>query len=243
MRRCASEAGAAFGDGRVYVEQLLTRARHVEVQVTEHNAVLPCADGEQVSQKPGPWQPRCWTTPRGAGRRRAGPQPGPPVPGHCHGGIRDHPGGRHTRSEGPGRRRHQLGDHVRCLQTETDTGREFYGWNQAGPNRPARGPDGVRGFHEISDERAWRTSPPRSRWSSPSPADATHARTGSGRNARRPGTDTARACCHSPETRTARDPDDQFRDRCRSPQRGLRPVGRGCGRAEVEAEARSAVGQ
>ena len=33
MRRCASEAGAAFGDSRVYVEQLLTRARHVEVQV------------------------------------------------------------------------------------------------------------------------------------------------------------------------------------------------------------------
>ncbi len=33
MRRCASEAGAAFGDGRVYVEQLLPRARHVEVQV------------------------------------------------------------------------------------------------------------------------------------------------------------------------------------------------------------------
>jgi acetyl/propionyl-CoA carboxylase alpha subunit/acetyl-CoA carboxylase carboxyltransferase component len=33
MRRCASEAQAAFGDGRVYVEQLLTRARHIEVQV------------------------------------------------------------------------------------------------------------------------------------------------------------------------------------------------------------------
>jgi acetyl/propionyl-CoA carboxylase alpha subunit/acetyl-CoA carboxylase carboxyltransferase component len=33
MRRCASEAAAAFGDGRVYVEQLLTRARHVEIQV------------------------------------------------------------------------------------------------------------------------------------------------------------------------------------------------------------------
>jgi len=33
MRRCASEATAAFGDGRVYVEQLLPRARHVEVQV------------------------------------------------------------------------------------------------------------------------------------------------------------------------------------------------------------------
>ena len=33
MRRCASEATAAFGDGRVYVERLLPRARHVEVQV------------------------------------------------------------------------------------------------------------------------------------------------------------------------------------------------------------------
>ena len=33
MRRCASEAEAAFGDGRVYVERLLLRARHVEVQV------------------------------------------------------------------------------------------------------------------------------------------------------------------------------------------------------------------
>jgi acetyl/propionyl-CoA carboxylase alpha subunit len=33
MRRCASEAAAAFGDERVYVERLLTRVRHVEVQV------------------------------------------------------------------------------------------------------------------------------------------------------------------------------------------------------------------
>ena len=32
-QRCASEAAAAFGDGRVYAERLLTRARHVEVQV------------------------------------------------------------------------------------------------------------------------------------------------------------------------------------------------------------------
>jgi acetyl/propionyl-CoA carboxylase alpha subunit/acetyl-CoA carboxylase carboxyltransferase component len=31
--RCCSEAEAAFGDGRVYVERLLPRARHVEVQV------------------------------------------------------------------------------------------------------------------------------------------------------------------------------------------------------------------
>ncbi|HSP98676.1 MAG TPA: carboxyl transferase domain-containing protein [Candidatus Dormibacteraeota bacterium] len=31
--RCRSEAGSAFGDDRVYVEQLLPRARHLEVQV------------------------------------------------------------------------------------------------------------------------------------------------------------------------------------------------------------------
>lgn len=33
LRRSASEAESAFGDGTVYVEQLLTRARHIEVQV------------------------------------------------------------------------------------------------------------------------------------------------------------------------------------------------------------------
>ncbi|MFF0458603.1 carboxyl transferase domain-containing protein [Nocardia africana] len=33
LRRCASEAAAAFGDPAVYVERLLPRARHVEVQV------------------------------------------------------------------------------------------------------------------------------------------------------------------------------------------------------------------
>jgi acetyl/propionyl-CoA carboxylase alpha subunit/acetyl-CoA carboxylase carboxyltransferase component len=33
IRRCASEAAAAFGDGSVYVEQLMPDARHVEVQV------------------------------------------------------------------------------------------------------------------------------------------------------------------------------------------------------------------
>src|SRR6266516_2139452 len=33
MRRCASEAAAAFGDGRIYAERLLPRARHIEVQV------------------------------------------------------------------------------------------------------------------------------------------------------------------------------------------------------------------
>ena len=33
MRRCASEAAAAFGDSRIYAERLLPRARHVEVQL------------------------------------------------------------------------------------------------------------------------------------------------------------------------------------------------------------------
>ena len=33
FERCASEAKAAFGDGALYVEQILPRARHVEVQI------------------------------------------------------------------------------------------------------------------------------------------------------------------------------------------------------------------
>jgi acetyl/propionyl-CoA carboxylase alpha subunit/acetyl-CoA carboxylase carboxyltransferase component len=33
MRRCASEAASAFGDGTVYAEQLLAPARHIEIQV------------------------------------------------------------------------------------------------------------------------------------------------------------------------------------------------------------------
>ncbi|WP_280438276.1 acetyl-CoA carboxylase family protein [Nocardia carnea] len=41
LRRSASEAESAFGDGTVYVEQLFTRARHIEVQVAGdgHGAV------------------------------------------------------------------------------------------------------------------------------------------------------------------------------------------------------------
>ncbi len=31
--RCQSESQAAFGNGEVYVEQLLPRARHIEIQV------------------------------------------------------------------------------------------------------------------------------------------------------------------------------------------------------------------
>ena len=60
MRRCASEAAATFGDGRVYVERLLLRARQVEVQVigdgTGAVAVLgdrDCSD-EDGARGPGP---------------------------------------------------------------------------------------------------------------------------------------------------------------------------------------------
>jgi hypothetical protein len=39
--------------------------------------------------------------------------------------------------------------------TETDSGREFYGWNQAVADTDLRGAlDGVRGFYQISGERA-----------------------------------------------------------------------------------------
>src|SRR6202161_4305257 len=41
IRRSASEAQAAFGDPALYVEELLTRARHVEVQVLGEGAAVP----------------------------------------------------------------------------------------------------------------------------------------------------------------------------------------------------------
>ena len=44
MRRCASEAAAAFGDGRVFAERLLPGARHFEVQVVgDGRAPWPCS--------------------------------------------------------------------------------------------------------------------------------------------------------------------------------------------------------
>ncbi|HLZ83570.1 MAG TPA: carboxyl transferase domain-containing protein [Caulobacteraceae bacterium] len=46
--RCASEAKAAFGDGALYVEQFLARARHVEVQIA--------GDGRMVSHL---WDREC----------------------------------------------------------------------------------------------------------------------------------------------------------------------------------------
>jgi acetyl/propionyl-CoA carboxylase alpha subunit/acetyl-CoA carboxylase carboxyltransferase component len=40
FERCASEAKAAFGNGELYVEQFLPRARHIEVQVVGDGAVV-----------------------------------------------------------------------------------------------------------------------------------------------------------------------------------------------------------
>jgi len=48
FERCASEAKAAFGNGDLYVEQFLTRARHIEVQIV--------GDGQSVSHL---WDREC----------------------------------------------------------------------------------------------------------------------------------------------------------------------------------------
>jgi pyruvate carboxylase len=48
FQRCASEAKAAFGDGALYVEQFLPRARHIEVQIA--------GDGRTVSHL---WDREC----------------------------------------------------------------------------------------------------------------------------------------------------------------------------------------
>src|SRR5207249_2121655 len=44
--RCRSEAQAAFGSGDLYVEALLPRARHMEVQVVGEGAPAPGLTGE-----------------------------------------------------------------------------------------------------------------------------------------------------------------------------------------------------
>lgn len=49
--RCQSEARAAFGSGDVYVEQLIRKARHIEVQGTI--ACIDVAVGEVVLLSPG----------------------------------------------------------------------------------------------------------------------------------------------------------------------------------------------
>jgi acetyl-CoA carboxylase, biotin carboxylase subunit len=49
----ASEAQAAFGDGTLYVEKVITQARHVEIQVIcdEHGGVLTCGERECSIQR------------------------------------------------------------------------------------------------------------------------------------------------------------------------------------------------
>ncbi|MEQ3552661.1 carboxyl transferase domain-containing protein [Pseudonocardia nematodicida] len=47
MRRCSAEAEAAFGDGALYVEQLLSPARHVEVQVLADGSGTPVVLGDR----------------------------------------------------------------------------------------------------------------------------------------------------------------------------------------------------
>ena len=51
--RAAAEARAAFGDGSLYVEKVITPARHVEIQVLcdEHGHVLTCGERECSIQR------------------------------------------------------------------------------------------------------------------------------------------------------------------------------------------------
>src|SRR5690554_6259612 len=48
FERCSSEARAAFGNGELYIERLIPRARHIEVQIA--------GDGQQVSHL---WEREC----------------------------------------------------------------------------------------------------------------------------------------------------------------------------------------
>ena len=68
--RCQSEALAAFGDGSVFVEKLIARPRHIEVQILadtprQHRSPLrarlfgPAAQSEGGRDRPGA---RTWTT-------------------------------------------------------------------------------------------------------------------------------------------------------------------------------------
>ena len=52
-QRAAAEAHAAFGDGSLYIEKVITPARHVEIQVLcdEHGSVLTCGERECSIQR------------------------------------------------------------------------------------------------------------------------------------------------------------------------------------------------
>ena len=47
--RCVSEATAAFGDGALYVEQLVDQARHIEVQIVGDGSGAVCHLGERTN--------------------------------------------------------------------------------------------------------------------------------------------------------------------------------------------------
>jgi acetyl-CoA carboxylase biotin carboxylase subunit len=53
FQRAAAEAHAAFGDGSMYVEKVITPARHVEIQVLcdNHGTVLTCGERECSIQR------------------------------------------------------------------------------------------------------------------------------------------------------------------------------------------------
>src|SRR5690606_17971952 len=65
FERCSSEARAAFGNGELYIERLIPRARHIEVQIA--------GDGQQVSHL---WERECSLQRRHAKVSEVAPAPG-----------------------------------------------------------------------------------------------------------------------------------------------------------------------
>lgn len=68
LRRCASEAARGFGDGAVYVEKLLPRAKHIEVQILadrtgevthlhERDCTVQRRHQKVIEIAPAPWLP------------------------------------------------------------------------------------------------------------------------------------------------------------------------------------------
>ncbi len=130
FERCRREAELAFGDGSLYVEELIPRARHVEVQIVgdgaDHRfAFRPRAERSHHPSGPGaagvphrrrrhqhrlpPRRPRPSRAGGGTGphpiRRRPRRRPCRTEPGPGPAPRRHHPGGRRRAGGGPGGRR------------------------------------------------------------------------------------------------------------------------------------------
>ncbi len=85
FERCRSEAEAAFGDGSLFVERVIARPRHIEVQIL--------ADAARQRRPPPRARLLGAAAPPEGGRDRAGPGPRPRAP-RAHPRRRRHAGAR-----------------------------------------------------------------------------------------------------------------------------------------------------